>query len=318
MQPSGTRPQILQIGSLPHADQADLDERFTVHRYWEAHNKAAFLAQHGPRVRGIATRGALGADATILNACPALEIVSVYGVGYDAVDITLCKDRGIRVTNTPDVLTEDVADLALGMMLALMRGIVPADAWVRSGNWAARGPFSLQTRVWGKRAGILGLGRIGMAVAARCQGFGMALAYCDPVARPDIKAERLADPVALAQASDVLFVTLAASDETAGIVDDKVLQALGPAGYLVNVSRAANVDEAALLGALESRGIAGAALDVFAGEPTIDARFGKLDNVVLQPHHASGTHETRAAMGALMRANLIAHFQGDPLPSAVL
>jgi len=313
-----TKPHILQVGPYPEWDQTPLDAAFHMHRYFEASDKAAFLAEHGPKVRGIATRGELGANAAMIAACPALEVISVYGVGYDAVDIAACKARGIRVTNTPDVLTNDVADLGIAMMLVQSRGMIGAEGWVRDGSWAAKGLYPLQRRVWGKRAGVLGLGRIGYEVAKRLAGFDMEIAYSD-VSPKDFAAgwEFIADPVALAARSDFLFVTLAASAATRHIVGRSVIEALGPQGMLINISRASNIDEEALLGALEAGRLGSAALDVFEGEPKLNPRFLTLPNVLLQPHHASGTYETRQAMGKLMRDNLTAHFTGQPLLTAV-
>ena len=313
-----TKPHILQIGSYPEWDQVPLDAAFTCHRYFEAGDKAAFLASVGPKVRAIATRGDLGATKAVIDACPALEVISVYGVGYDAVDLESCRARGIHVTNTPDVLSEDCADLGVAMMLCLSRGMVAADAWARDGSWASKGGYPLQRRVWGKRAGVLGLGRIGVEVAKRLQGFGMDIAYSarSPKAVPE-HWTYIADPVALATRSDFLFVTLSASAETRHIVDAKVIAALGPQSMLINISRAGNIDEAALLDALESGALGSAALDVFEGEPALNPRFVTLPNVLLQPHHASGTVETRQAMGKLVRDNLCAHFAGLPLLTPV-
>lgn len=314
-----SKPHILQVGPYPAWDEDALAAAFTVHRYFAAADKAAFQAEVGPSIRGIATRGELGAPRDMIEACPNLEIVAVYGVGYDAVDLAACRDRGIRVTNTPDVLTNDVADLGVAMMLCASRGMVGAEAWVREGRWAREGLYPLQRRVWGRRAGILGLGRIGFEVAKRLRGFSMPVAYSDTEPKPyagDLAF--VADPVALAAGCDVLFVTLAASERTRHIVGRRVIEALGPDGMLVNISRASTVDEAALLDALESGALGSAALDVFEGEPSLDPRFLALDNVLLQPHHASGTVETRKAMGELVRSNLAACFAGRPLPTAVL
>jgi lactate dehydrogenase-like 2-hydroxyacid dehydrogenase len=312
------KPHILQVGPYPEWDQGPLDAAYHMHRYFEAADKAAFLAEIGPRIRGIATRGDRGASADLIAACPALEIISIYGVGFDAVDLNATRARGIKVTNTPDVLTGDVADLGVAMMLALSRGVAGADRWVRDGSWAAKGPYPLQRRVWGKRAGILGLGRIGLAVARRLAGFDMSIAYSDLAPRADAAGwDFVADPAALAARSDILFVTLAASAATRHIVGTGVIEALGPEGMLVNISRAANIDEPALLDALESRRLGCAALDVFEGEPRLDPRFLALPNVLLQPHQASGTFETRRAMGQLVRDNLAAHFAGRPLLTEV-
>ncbi|MDJ0825904.1 MAG: 2-hydroxyacid dehydrogenase [Rhodobacter sp.] len=312
------KPDVLQLGPYPDWDQGPLEAAYRMHRLDLAADRAAFLREIGPRVRGIAARGTHKVDRALIEACPGLEIVAVYGVGYDGVDLEACRARGVRVTNTPDVLTDDVADLGVAMMLALARRLRAAEDWVRSGDWASKGGFPLTRRVSGARAGVLGLGRIGMAVARRLTGFGMDIAYCDLAPRDGVDLRYEADPVALAAQADFLFVTLAATAATQAIVGQEVLAALGPDGVLINISRASTVDESALLKALETQSIAGAALDVFAGEPRIAPRFMTLENVLLQPHHASGTVETRKAMGALMRANLEAHFTGAPLPTPVI
>lgn len=313
------KPHILQVGPYPEWDQTPLDAAFHAHRYFEAADKAAFLTEHGPKVRAIATRGELGANAAMIAAFPNLELISVYGVGYDAVDIAACKARGIRVTNTPDVLTNDVADLGVAMMLMQSRGMLGADQWVRDGSWAAKGGYPLQRKVWGRRAGILGLGRIGVEVGKRLAGFGMDIAYSARTEKPEGAGwTYIPDPVALAARSDFLFVTLAANAATRHIVNAAVIEALGPEGMLINISRAANIDEEALLAALETNALGSAALDVFEGEPKLNPRFLALPNVLLQPHHASGTYETRKAMGQLLRDNLTAHFAGQPLPTPVL
>ncbi|KQN72378.1 2-hydroxyacid dehydrogenase [Devosia sp. Leaf64] len=315
-----TKPHILQMGPYPEWDQVPLDAAFTVHRYFEAADKPALLAAVGKDIRGIATRGELGASADIIAALPNLEVISVYGVGYDAVDLNACRARGIRVSNTPDVLTKDVADLGVAMMLALSRGMIGAETWVRDGSWAQKGLYPLKSRVWGKKAGVLGLGRIGFEVAKRLQGFDLDIAYCNPTPKDSAPGHwrYVANPVSLAAEVDFLFVTLAASAATRHIVGKEVIAALGPEGMLINVSRASNIDEDALLTALETKALGSAALDVFEGEPKLNPRFLALDNVLLQPHHASGTVETRKAMGQLLRDNLTAHFAGRNLLTPVL
>ena len=313
------KPPILQIGPYPQWDQEPLDAAFQVHRYFEATDKAKLLAEVGPSIKAIATRGELGANRGMIEACPNLQLISVYGVGFDAVDLQACRERGIRVTNTPDVLTNDVADLGVAMMLCQSRGMLGAETWVRDGSWAEKGLYPLKRRVWGRRAGVLGLGRIGFEVAKRLKGFDLQIAYSDVEAKSfasDMKF--VADPVELARQSDFLFVTLAASAATRHIVGREVIEALGPEGMLINISRASNIDEEALLEALETGKLGSAALDVFEGEPKLNPRFLALDNVLLQPHHASGTIETRKAMGQLVRDNLTAHFAGQPLPTPVL
>ncbi|MCR6497415.1 2-hydroxyacid dehydrogenase [Shinella sp. CPCC 101442] len=311
--------EILQVGPYPSWDEERLNATFNMHRYFEAADKMAFLAERGADIRGVATRGELGAGRAMIEALPKLEVISVYGVGYDAVDLAAVRERGIRVTNTPDVLTKDVADLGVAMMLAQARGMIGADRWVRSGDWAGKGLYPLKSQAHGKRAGILGLGRIGFEVAKRLAGFDMDIAYSSRTPK-DIAGNwtYIADPVALAERSDFLFVTLSASAATRHIVDRKVIEALGPEGMLINISRASNIDEDALLDALETKALGSAALDVFEGEPKLNPRFLSLDNVLLQPHMASGTVETRKAMGKLVFDNLSAHFDGRPLLTPVL
>ncbi|MEM9630859.1 MAG: 2-hydroxyacid dehydrogenase [Pseudomonadota bacterium] len=314
-----TKPDILQVGPYPDWDQVPLEQSFTMHKYFEASDSEDYLKSVGERIRGIATRGELGASRAMIEACPNLEVISVYGVGFDAVDLDACREHGIRVTNTPDVLTNDVADLGVAMMLAQSRGVLGAETWVRDGSWQSRGLYPLKRRIWGRKAGVLGLGRIGYEVAKRLAGFDLDIAYSDIAAKdyaPDWTF--IADPVELARHSDFLFVTLAASAETRHIVSKQVIEAVGPEGMIINISRASNIDETALLEALESGLLGSAALDVFEGEPALNPRFLELDNVLLQPHHASGTVETRKAMGQLVRDNLSAHFAGKDLLTPVL
>lgn len=314
-----TKPEILLVGPYPEWDLVELEAKFKVRKLYEATDRDVFLQQHGGNIRGIATRGELGASAELIDRLPKLEVVSVYGVGYDAVNLEACRARGIRVTNTPDVLTNDVADLGVAMMLVQSRGMIGAERWVKDGSWSVKGLYPLKRKVWGRKAGVLGLGRIGFEVAKRLRGFDMDIAYSDVAAKDFAKDMTfIADPVELARHSEFLFVTLAASAATRHIVSKDVIEALGPEGMLVNISRASNVDEDALLDALESGTLGSAALDVFEGEPNLNPRFLKLDNVLVQPHHASGTIETRKAMGKLVRDNLVAHFAGNALPTPVI
>ncbi len=314
-----SKPELLLIGPYPEWDMVELEDRYTVHRLYEAADREAFIRTHAGASRAIATRGELGASAELIAALPKLEIISVYGVGFDAVNLDAARARGIRVTNTPDVLTNDVADLGVAMMLVQSRGMIGAESWVRDGSWAAKGLYPLKRRVWGRKAGVLGLGRIGYEVAKRLKGFDMDIAYSDVSEKSYAEGMTyIADPVELARHADFLFVTLAASAATRHIVGKQVIEALGPEGMLVNISRASNIDEQALLEALERGALGAAALDVFEGEPKLDPRFLELDNVLVQPHHASGTIETRKAMGQLVRDNLAAHFAGTALPTPVI
>ncbi len=310
------KPELLMLGPYNDPEMDLLAERFTLHRLWEAADKDAVLSRLAPGLRAVGTKGEVGADAALMDRLPKLEIIACYGVGVDAIDVPHARARGIRVTNTPDVLTEDVADMAWALLLATARRIPAGDAHVRGGAWAERS-MAMTTRVWGKRLGIVGLGRIGRAVAKRAEGFGMRIAYSGRARREDAPYAWHPDPASLAAACDMLVVCAAGGAETRGLVDKAAIAALGPAGILVNVSRGTVVDEAALLDALENGGIAAAGLDVFQNEPRIDPRFLALENVVLQPHNSSGTRETRMAMAELVRENLLAHFAGRPLPTPV-
>lgn len=309
-------PHVLMCGPYPSWDMEALESTCVLHKLWKAADREALLKACAPNVRAIATRGELGASAELIAGLPALEIVSCYGVGTDAIDLAAARARGIRVTNTPDVLTGDVADLAVGLALSAMRRIPAGDAHVRNGTWAERN-MDMVTRLHGKRVGMVGYGRIGATVARRLTGFDVELGYFARAAQSDNPHRFFASLTDLAEWCDLLIVTLAGGAATKNMVNAEVLSALGPQAWLVNVSRGSTVDEPALLDALEKRQIAGAGLDVFWNEPRIDARFMALDNVVLQPHHGSGTEETRRAMGQLVRDNLSAHFAGLPLLTPV-
>ena len=270
---------ILQIGPYPDWDVEALSRNFNLYHYYAAEDKSAFLAGCAQSVRGVATRGDLGLSRELMEALPNLEIIAVYGVGYDAVDLDAARARNIRVTNTPDVLTKDVADFGVAMMLAASRGVVGGEHWVRAGEWSKQGMYPLQTRVFGKRAGILGLGRIGFEVAKRCAAFEMDIAYSDLETKEGAeKWSFIQDPRALAEHSDFLFITTTGGAATKHIVNKTIIEALGPEGMLINISRASNIDEEALLTALENKTLGYAALDVLEGEPNLNSRFFELDN----------------------------------------
>jgi lactate dehydrogenase-like 2-hydroxyacid dehydrogenase len=310
------RPELLVLGSLPDWDMEPLAEQFRILSLKDAPDPAALLARCGA-VRAVAAQGHRGADAALMNALPALEIIANYGVGVDGIDLEAARQRGIRVTNTPDVLTGDVADLAIALALSAMREIPRMDAHVRGGGWATAN-LPLARRFHGCKLGIVGLGRIGLAVAHRAVAFDCAIGYFNRSPQPASPYQAFATIEALAEWCDVLVVTVAGGAGTRALIDGAVLQALGPRGFLVNVSRGTTIDEAALLDALAARAIAGAALDVFLNEPDIDERFKALPSTVLFPHHGSATVETRRAMGQLMRDNLAAHFAGNPLLTPVV
>jgi lactate dehydrogenase-like 2-hydroxyacid dehydrogenase len=311
------KPELLVIGPYPDWDMRALEESYSIHRLWEAADRASFLVQHAETIQAIATRGDLGASAALMSQLPNLQIVSVFGVGTDAVDLAYARSRKIHVTNTPDVLTGDVADLGIALLLAAARLMPQGDALVRDGAWP-KGGLPLTTRVFGKKVGIVGMGRIGQAFAKRAAGFDCDISYFSRSARADLPYRFFPGLLDLARNVEFLVVTLAGGEGTKNIINADVLNALGPEGILVNISRGSTVDEEALLSALETRAIKAAALDVFWNEPNINPRFLALDNAVLHPHHASGTVETRRAMGQLVRDNLAAHFAGQPLLTPVV
>ena len=268
------------------------------------------------RIRAVCGGGESKVGAALIAQLPALEIVSIMGVGYDGVDVAACKARGVIVTHTPDVLNDDVADLALALALNIARRIPQADRHVREGKWP-QAPMPLATKMSGARMGLVGIGRIGQAIAARALAFGMTIAYTARSAKPALPYAFHATPQALAAASDFLVVITPGGAATRKLIDASVLQALGPKGFLINVARGSVVDEAALIDALQRGVIAGAALDVFENEPNVPEALRALDNVVLTPHIGSATQATRQAMADRAFANLQAHFAGKPLPSAV-
>ena len=299
------------IGPMMPRVMETLEDRYRVHRLWEAPAPDTLLSDVVARVRAIATRGDLSTDAALIDALPKLEIIACYGVGVDAIDLGRARERGVIVTNTPDVLTDDVADLALGLLLAVTRRICVADRYVRSGRWLA-GNMALTRSLRAKRLGILGLGRIGQAVAARVETLGAEICYHGPREKPDKPYRYYPDLEAMARDCDHLVVTCPGGPATVNLVNRTVLEALGPEGTLVNVARGSVVEEAALVEALVSGGLGAAGLDVFADEPRVPEALFDLENVVLQPHQASATVETRGAMGDLVIENLAAHFAGRP------
>ncbi|GGY88565.1 2-hydroxyacid dehydrogenase [Pseudoduganella plicata] len=314
------KPEILVMAPSPSAPVMEqLDAQFACHHLWRepAAGHDAFIAAVGANVRGLATTGTIGMDAALAARLPRLEIVAVNGIGVDAVDFTVTRARGIKVTNTPGVLTDDVADLAVALLLAAARRIPALDHYVRGGSWGARVPLTPARTLRGKTAGIYGFGRIGKAVAARLAGFGMALRYYQPNVVADTDVPRSASLLALAQEADYLVVCAPGGAATRGLVDAGVLAALGPQGTLVNVARGSIVDETALTAALANGTLGAAALDVFANEPQVPAALTALPNVVLTPHVGSLTVETRHAMGQLVVDNLLAHFAGARLLTPV-
>ena len=291
-----------------------LEQKFTAHKLFLAPDREAMLREVGPRIRGIAGGGV---DGALMDRLQKLEIIANFGVGYDSIDTAAAKARNIRVTNTPNVLNDAMAEITIGLMISLARKLPQADRFVREGKWPAGG-FPLQRELNGKTLGILGLGRIGKEVAARAQAMRMRVVYHGRHKQDREPFPYYDDLTAMARDVDWLVLIAPGGMATEKIVSRNVLEALGPEGFLVNMGRGTLVDEAAMVEMLQSGKLGGAALDVFEKEPKVpEALFG-LDNVVLSPHQGSATTETRDAMGALVVANLEAHFAGEPLISPVV
>jgi lactate dehydrogenase-like 2-hydroxyacid dehydrogenase len=290
-----------------------LAQAFTLHKLYEASDAGALLAEVGPRIRGIAGSHV---DSRLMEKLPRLEIIANFGVGYDTVDVGAARARGIKVTNTPNVLDDAVAEITIGMMIALARRIPAADRFVREGKWPG-GNFPLQRELTGRTVGIFGLGRIGKEIARRAQAMKMRVVYSGRHEQKREPYRYYADLEAMAREADWLVAIAPGGKATEKIISRRVLEALGPEGFFVNMGRGSLVDEPAMVEMLQSGGLGGAALDVFADEPNVPPALLALDNVVLSPHQGSGTNETRDLMGQLLVDNLKAHFAGEPLLSQV-
>ncbi|MEM9370444.1 MAG: 2-hydroxyacid dehydrogenase [Pseudomonadota bacterium] len=307
------KPEILMIGPMLKTAMDQLEEAYTVHRYWQAEDKPALLADVGTQIRAIATDGASGVPTDVMEACPLIELVASFGVGYDGVDTDLCKERGIRVTTTPNVLNDCMAEITLGLMISLAHKLPQADRWVRDGNWVSGVSFGLTAELTGSTVGILGLGRIGKEIATRCSAMKMRVVYhgrSEQAHQPYLYYPELE---AMARDVDWLIVIAPGSASTKKLVSRGVLEQLGPNGCLVNVARGTLIDEEAMVEMLSSGALGGAALDVFEREPHVPPTLLDLENVVLSPHQGSATHKTRYDMGDLLVANMAAHFAGEPL-----
>ena len=310
-----SQPDVLVVAKLPPFLMDALRATFTIHDRLHQTDAAAFDAV-APRIRAIAASGESTVDAALMDRLPALQIISVMGVGYDGIDVTAAKARNVVVTHTPGVLNDDVADLAIGLMLATARAIPQGDRHVRAGLWPS-GPMPLARKVSGARLGLVGMGRIGQAIAQRASAFAMSVAYTARSAKAELSYRYLPSARALAAESDFLVVITPGGAGTRKLIDAEVLAALGADGILVNVARGSVVDETALIDALQRGVIAGAGLDVFESEPNVPQALRDLNNVVLTPHIGSATGATRRAMADLAFANLHALFNGRPLPSPV-
>lgn len=308
---------VLQTAPLLPALQTALAGRYTVHRLSDQDDPAAFLAQQGAQMDAVVTSAAVGLSEAQLAALPALQVISSFGVGLDKLPLAAAQARGIPVGYTPDVLNDCVADTAFALLLATTRRTAEADRWVRAGHWGQPGAvFGLGRKLSGSRLGIVGLGRIGQTIARRAAGFDMPVRYHSRRPVAGVPWAHEPDLLALARWSDSLVVITAGGAGTRHLINAPVLDALGPSGTLVNVARGSVVDETALIEALQAGRIAGAGLDVYAHEPQVPQALRELDQVVLLPHIASATHQTRQAMADRVLDNLAAYEDRGALISA--
>jgi hydroxypyruvate reductase len=304
--------EIMQVSPLPPFMMNALQEAdYIVHDHTHIKDPGALV-----KVTALVGTGAAVVDKKLLSMLPNVKLIAICGVGYDGVDVVAAKEKGIVVTHTPGVLTDDVADLALGLMLSIGRRIPQADRFVRNGDWV-NDTFPMTRKVTGARLGVVGMGRIGRAIAKRAAAFDMRIAYTGREAKADVPYTFYKTATALAAEVDYLVVAVPGGDSTKNLIGASVLQALGPKGYLINVARGSVVDQPVLVQALKGKAIAGAALDVFWDEPIVDPELRRLPNVVLTPHIASATDETRQAMAALTLDNLQAFYERRALPTLV-
>lgn len=314
---SSKKQTILALQPLLPDEMGVLDQHFEVIRLWECAKPDQVIHDNRGRICGVlSTYNSGGVSARLIDVLPNLEIIAQFGVGYDNIDLEAAHRRNIYVTNTPDVLTDDTADVAMYLMLNVARRAVEADMFVRVGRWQ-NGAMPLSTSLSGKTVGIVGLGKIGRAIAKRAEAFNTQIIYYGRAQKADVNYPFYDDLSALARAADFLVLACAGGPETEHLIDYKILEALGPYGYLINIARGSVVHEEDLVLALHNKKIAGAGLDVFADEPYVPKEMIKMDNVVLSPHVGSATHETRSAMGQLVINNFLAHFNGNPLITPV-
>jgi len=308
---------VLQAGPLPSILASRLSHLAPVQVLSEASDRNRFLAESGHEFTVLVTTGTQGASGELIRALPRLQAICSLGVGFDAIDLDAARAQGVVVSNTPDVLNNCVADLAMGLLIDVVRGLSAADRHVRRGHWPNHGPTAPTTRVSGKRLGLLGMGRIAQAIAQRASGFDMNIRYHCRTPKPALPWTHEPALLELAAWSDFLVVACTGGRETVHLVSAEVLDALGPKGFLVNIARGSVVDEAALVDSLQSGGLAGAGLDVFENEPHVPAALLAMDNVVLLPHVASGTQETRHAMAELVLDNLASFLKSGRLVTEV-
>lgn len=303
--------EVLATGTMMPMIMEQLEATFTFHRLPAVQDRDAFMAAVGPRIRAVATGGHAKMDDAFMRLLPKLEIVANFGVGYDSVDAAWAGQHGILVTNTPDVLTEEVADTALGLLLMTVRELSAAERWLRAGQWVGKGPFPLTAHTLrGRSVGILALGRIGKAIAKRCEAFGLTIAYHGRSEQKGVPYRYYANLAEMARNVDILISVAPGGPDTFHIIDAEVLRALGPQGILINIGRGSVVDEPALIRALKDRTIASAGLDVFENEPKVPEELLAMDHIVLLPHVGSGSQHTRRLMGQLVVDNIVSWFSG--------
>lgn len=303
---------VLALCPLLPPEMARLEDHFHVVRLYNEPDPESILQAVKGDVVAIISNPATPVRASLMEALPNLEIIAQFAVGVDNIDIATARARGVAITNTPDVLTDDTADIAVALLLNLSRRIVEADMFVRIGKWG-QAAMPLGTTPKGKTVGIVGLGRIGQAIAKRLTAFDMRVVYHGRKQKADLAYTFYPDLKRMAADCDYLVLAVSGGPATQNLINADILAALGPKGYLINISRGSVVDEPALIEALKNRTIAGAGLDVYAHEPNVPAEYKAMDNVVLLPHIGSATHETRTIMGEIVLANLQAHFSGKPL-----
>lgn len=312
-----TTPTVLQIARLSAPSEAKINSRLNVTLLASQADPDAFLREHGKNFNALITTAPVGVSAELMAKLPNLKVVACRGIGVEKVDLDYTRAHHIAVSCTPDVLTDCVADLAIGLIIDTARGMTASDRYVRAGRWPS-GPFPLSTRVSGKKLGILGLGKIGKAIAKRAEAFDMPIRYHNRRPVSDTKYTYVPSMVELAQWCDFFMIAVDGGPQSRNLVNRDVLDALGPNGFIFNISRGTVIDEAALIDALQNKKIAGAGLDVFVNEPRINEVFYSMDNVVLIPHAGSGTVETRTAMEGLVLENIESFFSTGKLVTPVV
>ncbi len=293
-----------------------LEQTFTVHKLFQVADHAEFFAKQGQNIKGIVTRGDIGVSNEVLALLPEVQIISIFGVGTDAVDLATTHERNIIVTTTPGVLTDDVADTALGLIIATSRRLCLADKFLRAGQWP-HSTLPLSSKVTGKRLGVFGMGQIGQAIARRAAGFDMQIAYTDKAHNETLPYQYVPDLMSLASQSDILVVAISGGKDSAGLVNKTIFAAMPNHAILINIARGSMVNQDDLILALQQQNIGGAGLDVFADEPNVPLALIEMDNVVLLPHIASATTETRIQMSDIVFSNILAHFSGEKAPTAI-